>query len=457
MQKTNKYIITSLLLTLTLLALICPIIGSVGTAFAAVDVGSYVLYDLQKDENFSEDLYPEKADDYSLQVITIAESTSDELFVYVYQPSGHSADLRATSINISKAYKPEKLAFTNYTLTFCNSHNTLYKYKVNNFTVADTRIRYYDITSIYRAWNEAYKDEKPDNYNTISEVPFSVSTIYKLGVENGDFVFETKATNTIKVQSKFVGFVRYEDGFQFLQHTNCDSHFVAFTTNIPIDKLTSADVYYRRQYHSHISAAGADRDNFEEITECYASVIDKKDVLYEPSGWGNVGTICRDRLQTVDEFISDENFENVYQGALFNATTTSKITEAATSSLRECEWVIRFAETPYLVRTISGQAWSTTITRYIVSDVSILRLEGISEGQPFNLGVIDNKQTGSKDPINKWDFSIEWAGSNWLRYLKILLTVIVGIILFLFACKIVRIIFNSKNNKNKNNKNNKRR
>lgn len=44
-------------------------------------IGGYtsVLEDLQKDENFNAEDYPIVADDYSLQVITIAESENKEL------------------------------------------------------------------------------------------------------------------------------------------------------------------------------------------------------------------------------------------------------------------------------------------------------------------------------------------------------------------------------------------
>ena len=53
-------------------------------AFAeeASNVYSTVIDDLTKDENFNVADYPSNASDYSLQVITIAESSNKELFVY---------------------------------------------------------------------------------------------------------------------------------------------------------------------------------------------------------------------------------------------------------------------------------------------------------------------------------------------------------------------------------------
>ena len=56
---------------------------------------SDVLTDLRKDSSFQTSNYPQKATDYSLQIIQLAESVNRELFVYVYQPSGKQKDLKA--------------------------------------------------------------------------------------------------------------------------------------------------------------------------------------------------------------------------------------------------------------------------------------------------------------------------------------------------------------------------
>ena len=181
MQQLNRKTATALtMLSVLILIFISSLVGGVGVshAYATTDKYTYVLYDLQKDSKFNENMYPLNDKDYSLQVIQIAESVDDELFVYVYQPSGKTADLRATSINISKGYKT--LKFINYKLTFINSHKTLYKYRVDDFVIEDTRTRHYDITSIYRAWNADYGDSETGNDNTINEVEFAVSKIYTL-------------------------------------------------------------------------------------------------------------------------------------------------------------------------------------------------------------------------------------------------------------------------------------
>ena len=91
-----------ILLLLLTVFLACPW-GTVNAV--AEDTGEYtsVMEDLQKDESFREKDYPSIGNNYTLQVIQLAESTAGEVFVYVYQPSNAVKELIATSINISTA------------------------------------------------------------------------------------------------------------------------------------------------------------------------------------------------------------------------------------------------------------------------------------------------------------------------------------------------------------------
>ena len=73
---------------------------------------------------------------------------------------------------------------------------------------------------------------------------------------------------TIVVTDKFVGFVRYKDGFK-LYVGACDSDFVAFNTDKPIDKLLEADVYYTTQSYDWSSVP------FVGVKETFGDKADK--------------------------------------------------------------------------------------------------------------------------------------------------------------------------------------
>ena len=100
-----------------------------------------VLEDLQRDSSFSKENYPEKATDYSLQIIQLAESSNKELFVYVYQPSGQLKGLVASSINISTTIN-DAVSYHNYKLELLNADGVFFKYKVSEFVVKDDAVRY---------------------------------------------------------------------------------------------------------------------------------------------------------------------------------------------------------------------------------------------------------------------------------------------------------------------------
>lgn len=370
--------------------------GGAAVVHAATSTYSNVLDDLKKDSNFSERYYPEKSDDYSLQVIQLAESTEKELFVYVYQPSGQAKALNACSINISTTVNDD-ISYYNYKLEQCNSNGVFYKYVVKDFTVLDVPTRYYAISSIYRPF-DATIDAQAGDGNTITEVNYNVSKQYCFSMINGQSFVSVVDIETIVVTDKFVGFVRYKDGFK-LYVGACDSHFVAFNTDKPIDKLLEADVYYTSQDYTHQSAIGSGtEDVFGEKSDNYA-YLKYTDKVEHTGGGLFAGTYKWDRIETVEQFIAENDLtQNVYAGAIIDVSVADKITDEGKAALQGKKWVLRFAETSYSV--VSGYGVTTTYST-LVGDVTILRLKFETDGVSYNLGVIDNKQTGSDKPINE--------------------------------------------------------
>ena len=205
---------------------VCAVFNAAHTLATAEEITyTEVLTDLQKDSSFNADNYPTKADDYSLRIIQLAESVNKELFVYVYQPSGDK--VKASSINISTTINDE-ISYHNYKLEFLNFDGTLFKYKVAGLEVKTAPVRYYAISSVYRPYNSDIDNNKSGN-NTINEVNYAVNKQCCFGEINGKPYVNCVDIETIVVTDKFVGFVRYPDGFNIFHPTGaCDSHFVAF-------------------------------------------------------------------------------------------------------------------------------------------------------------------------------------------------------------------------------------
>lgn len=434
-----------LIIVLCLSCFLSCLTTNIGVAYAStilVDGGySSVLEDLQTDTDFNSEDYSVNAEDYSLQVIQIAESSDKELFVYVYQPSASYGKLVASSINISADLHNE-LNFKNYKLTLLNNTGVFYKYLVNDFVVSEDTTRYYEISSIFRPWDET-KDAGLDltNENIIAEISFKVAKQFTLVENNGETIISVADTETIQITDKYVGFVRYIDGFDLnFYDGGCDSHFVAFSTDKQIDKLYEADVYYTSQTCDYIwvfdAIYGGQETTYGNVQDNYAYLNYKQHASHTTNGIG--GHYYEwPRIMSVNEFISLENRSLVYECGLFNVRTETNITDEGLKDLENKQWVLRFAETDYYELTTSSQ---TREIKTIVGDVTILRLKFETDGVVYNLGVIDNKQQGDENPDNETKFSIE-PSDMFKIIMLVLLLIILLVVLGPFLPTIISLIF----------------
>lgn len=416
---------------LYLAASICLLSFALTPVYAQTNGNFTVVSDLEKSENFNISDYPARQGDYSLNVITLAEGGNGELFVYVYQPSGQSKNLRASSINISLGTGDE-LSFKNYKLRLIDAEDVFYKYAVAGLTVSFLPKRYYSVSSIFRPFDESI-DKQAEDGNKITEVVYEVAKQYCFTSKDGAPYVEVVDIQTIEVTDKFVGFVRYSDGFK-LYVGACDSHFVAFDTDKPMDKLLEADVYYTSQSYSYsfVTFAG-ESHTFGEKQENYA-YLTYTDRVEHNGGGLFAGTYTWDRIETVDEFISEnEGWQNVYSGAIIDVNVGSAITEEGKAALKGKKWVLRFAETGYSLNSGYG---SVTSFSTLVGDVTILRLKFETDGKVYNLGVIDNKQTGSDKPINN-----EWISAELSDNFKLILSIILLVLALLLLLPLFRLIF----------------
>lgn len=400
---------------------------------------SNVLDDLQKDESFSMDYYPqgdpnESENYYSLQLVQIAESVNNELFVYVYQPSGQAEDIRASYISLSTNPK-EDIKPNIYELIYLNSAGTLYKYMVRDFEVSSANTRYYAVMELLRP-RIAGIDKESGNDNIVNHVEFPVKRQYKFSIINEKLSIQVTEIETIDIIDKWVGFCRYPDGFK-LYRSACDAHFVAFDTDKPIDKLISADVYCQTQSYSRYWYSGRKYEEFGEITPLSSIKVIGEKVSYTGDGWF-AGTYEWARIQSVEDFITNESRNDVYEHGIFDQGINTQLNEETLkSNLQGKKWVLRFLETDY---TFSPMASDSTYFT-IVSNVSILRLEFWTNGNYYNLGVVDNMQSGDLDPDN--DVSFTWGmneNNGLIKLLKIMLAVALLILLVVILSWIIKII-----------------
>ncbi len=433
-MKRNTLHIRSFILSLFMLLTI--LFGSWG-AFAYAEEIEYTsaTADLRKAENFDPSYYPVKENDYTISLIQIAESKDKELLVYTYQPAADDR-ITASSINISRTSELD-VTPQNYYLTLLSREGVFCKYVVKDFEVSNEPTRYYAIPSIFRSWVDDIDGDQSGS-QTVTEKSFEVAEQFRFGTLNGKEYVERKKIDVITVTSKFVGFVRYDGdyklGFMNTAMTDFDCHFVAFNTDRRIDTLLEADLSYIKQDFSakswveggtvphYETTYGEKSDQIKVELMCDQAVDHTGSFIY-----GN--TFSFKRIQSVSEFLASEETTNVYKCGIFDVTEKRTLTDDVKAELSDKAWVLRFVETPRVSKTtLNGTGYTSTL----VGDVTILRLKFVTDGVTYNLGVVDNKQTGGSDPVNNIKKTIGLNSTfSWILFFVLIVVLLIVLLPFL--------------------------
>ena len=410
------------ILTATLCGMLPSITANAETAY------SDVLDDLKADASFNQAQWPAEDNKHTLQLITVAESEHNELFVYVYQPAKEKKTYCANYIRLSDTIDDE-ISPKDYSLTLLNSNGVFYKYKVEGYQVKQDAVRYYVVIQLMRPFIESY-DRQADYDNTINAVPFAVNRQYKFSTINGTTSISALDVETIVITDKLVGHVVHEKD-QFIQIKYTYMHFVAFKCDHDIDDLLEADVAWVTQaYHKNSVLGYTYGTPQNQSVTLYAQ--NQHEIRY---GFGNKQVAQWNEIQSVSDFISSNNINSIYATALVNVHQAEKLTDEAKENLRNMDWVLQFYQVDETtMRQIFGPAagLQTDHDGVNVTDVTILRLKFVTNGITYNLGVVDNKQTGSNKSSNESKVIITPAeGSGWLwTLIAIALLVVLVIVLW---------------------------
>jgi len=351
---------------------------------SAVTFSSYTsaVEDLKTDENFDVGKYPAKDNDYSMEIIQIAESDSGELLIYIYQPAANSKQLKATTINLST--ERDNLSVKMYKLQLLNRSGVFAKYRVEGFKVRPESTRYYDIPAMHRAYDKNI-DGASKTDNAINGIAIEVAQSWTV-VQNGDsVVYSLTKMDVITITHQWVGALLYFDGYDSI--TECSgtvSHFIGFSADYQIDKLIEADlsyVYYsvselRKPFSGDlISRNVSPKSEPQTVTVKDDTSSNRKKLFGHSYTWKNI--------RSREQFCNEED-----------------LTDEARQNLQDDDWVLTFAVTE---RTAKWEDADIRVNFDRIEEVTILRLKFETEGKPYNLGVVSNKQTAD----NKWDNKVE--------------------------------------------------
>ena len=195
------------------------------TTVNLITAESDVMDDLNRfssDElTFDPTYYPDNADDYSLSVMTIAEGSKGELFVYVYQPSNETVDLIA--VNLSMSTLPtgdENAEWKLYYLTLLDTDGVFDKYQVDRFTVSTDSVRFYDISRISRAYDSVLDGSSggvsqcsETNDQTIETVAYEVGMCWEIKAVDGKVTYHPTKVDVIEITTASCGNITYSHGY----------------------------------------------------------------------------------------------------------------------------------------------------------------------------------------------------------------------------------------------------
>lgn len=407
MKRANKltYALAAIAALLVLITLITLMTSGI-KVYAAETLYTSALEDLQRDSSFDFEAYPVDDKDYSLNVIQIAESSDGELFVYVYQPCARKYDLRASSINIAR--KPNdsiNLHYDNYKLTFLNSAGVFYKYKAEEFEILESIIRHYNISNILRPF-ERLLDDPAENDNNINEVANVVGQLWTVttGADN-KISYSCIDSEVIKITQKYVGFLNLLDGASVDWNTSITAtstlrNFVAFSTDHQIDDLRQVELKYSLQDISCNVCLFKDglcgkHNQYERYNIRKGEVVPQKPVIINADETeSNNKHGLYGHKYTWKKIISTEDFFKD------DANKGYKLNNGSEAEFKKTQWVLSFYSDKHTVKNSNAFDFHADESYKAVSEVIILRLMFETAGTPYNLGVVDNKQTGSGNQAN---------------------------------------------------------
>ena len=360
--------------------------------YAATDETT-VLKELQSDPDFDPANYPDNPEDYSLQVIQLAEDKDKELYIYVYQPAHNSIDLLGTKVSISYGYSVDGSGLEPqvYDLELASTSGVFDKYHVKGFTPSKDGERYYNIVEIFRAYNEVI-DDIGNEISPITDIAYSVGQQWYVCDLNDNKVYEMNTFSTLSVETVLSSKVTFKDGFKIgnligLNKGSGDCWFYCFNVaEYVVSHIYDADLNYsiRHVQEWRSNASGQSSYTYSDERPNQVITLYDSDVMTYNGGGLNARTFEWNRILSSDDFISMAES----QGVVFDSEQKT--------SIEASQWVFSYIETE---RNETDYSSGDLYGYEDVYDVGLLRLKFMDTNHKiYDLGVVNSLTDASDDP-----------------------------------------------------------
>ena len=437
---TAKHYIRNLFLciVLMLLAIISCFVGVSYDVFAATQ-GSSVLDDLGKDRAFNASAYPKKRDDYSLKVIHLAESTSGELFLYVYQPSCDDRTI-ATTVSIAEEMNnADDFSPILYGLELMDSDGVFYKYKVTNYKVSSASERFYNVIMIQRPFISGV-DSNTDSGTTIDRKAFAVGQYWQVKTEDDSVTYEMLEVDVVQIIKPFVSRIRKNKEVSSNSYFQ-DNYYVAFSTDRNIEKLLSATVSYRTRdyFYENNSFLDIGSTIFNENTDFSNERFSDKDIYCDEA----IELDNQHKLFGIFDIGNKYSWQRIQSAADFVANAGASA--ADNEEVKKLQWVLMFDE----VSVYRYQSSGTIITTceeagQVIDQVTILRLEFVEDGVTYNLGTVSDTVSGENHFGDVADGDADISGCRDAMSITLIVLIVLLLLVLILIIKWIAKLFKKK-------------
>lgn len=377
-KRSNKFLHINRACIIILCVLLCLLCCTsiVPTRIAAEDnpENKYtgVLEDLQSDETFNAAEYSDIKLHSKTELIQIAESVDQQLFVYLHIV-GDDKGFEKIVFNTATSFT--SLDFRSYEMALVSSRDGFNKYLVKDFNPPQDNYYRVAITRIEYPVNKPVEGTQQVTYEY-----YPIEQVWDVRKDNGKIEYNYEYLNTIEVLDKYVGSHSggVQEGFSWsYQYSSwTDTYYIAFSTDLLMENLLEAQIEYVENIETASGIISGDS------TKPHNVVIRSDEV----SNYEN-DTFSTWLGMSWNTGIDKRTFKSISTPAEFTRDTGITLPKRADDT--EFDWVVVFLNE---TQKFDYPGVKINFWRY-PADTSILRLKFETDGVCYNLSVLDNRTT----------------------------------------------------------------
>lgn len=336
------------------------------------------------------------------EMITLAESESGQLFVYIFDKS-----IKYDSVDISYSFDPANEKFTKYKLTQVDSENNITKYLVNNLkSDMSLKKRRYAVRQVYDSKSKnkiegiipvalEYLLETDSSgitkmkVNTLDKVVVTSKMVAYEMLKNG-FSDSIVSSNTYPVDKKTV-----DSGYTYIKkniapdnnkniYCYIQSNYIAFNTDIEITDIVDVTINCDYNIYQGNTIHGDNMTTDYPLTQIDLTKksFDENSKYYEVTQYLNKSIEVKP--ENINYSYMDNNFFS-FKKVVSSFSTIQKVSdlENKTDAINGYTWLVRFGNNDVLSR---GTYTDILTTRHFVynyydySNVSLMTLHYVKNG-----------------------------------------------------------------------------